>query len=132
MRILVDECVFKPLVDALQNAAHDVVWARQIAHGASDEEILALAYQDGRVIVTEDKDFGTLTIRLKRPCVGLIVIAFGMFQGSLVEIATAVTKTLNDLEETCYGSLTIIEPGRVRQRKLPDAPSPSDETDERQ
>ena len=38
---------------------------------ASDEDLLALAFREDRVLVTRDKDFGTLVVvrRLPHPCI---------------------------------------------------------------
>jgi len=40
--------------------------------GATDDEVLAKALEDGRVVVTHDSDFGTLAVREGRPFVGII------------------------------------------------------------
>lgn len=37
-----------------------------------DDEILARAYAEGRMIVTVDKDFGTLAVALGKPHYGII------------------------------------------------------------
>ena len=54
---------------------HDVRSARGELARASDEALLALAYEEGRVLVTEDKDFGELVFlrRLRHPCIVRIV-----------------------------------------------------------
>ena len=48
---------------------HDVRAARGELARASDEALLALAYEEDRVLVTEDKDFGELVFlrRLRHP-----------------------------------------------------------------
>ena len=54
---------------------HDVRSARGEYARASDEALLALAYEERRVLVTEDKDFGELVYlrRLPHPCVVRLV-----------------------------------------------------------
>jgi predicted nuclease of predicted toxin-antitoxin system len=42
----------------LANLAHDVLLAIDVNPRAPDETLLDLATQEGRVLVTEDKDFG--------------------------------------------------------------------------
>ncbi len=56
---------------ALLNAGHDVVSALDRDPRATDEDILALALEEDRVLVTEDKDFGELVFvrRLPHPCI---------------------------------------------------------------
>ena len=50
---------------------HDVLSALDRNPRAADEEILALAMEEQRVLVTEDKDFGELVFvrRLPHPCI---------------------------------------------------------------
>ncbi|HOE12825.1 MAG TPA: DUF5615 family PIN-like protein [bacterium] len=61
MRFLLDVCVSSRSLDAfLVDQGHDVLSAVAIDPRASDERLLALALEDQRVLVTEDKDFGEL------------------------------------------------------------------------
>ncbi|MXY21934.1 MAG: toxin-antitoxin system, toxin component, PIN family protein [Dehalococcoidia bacterium] len=57
--------------DTLTRLGHDVVSASDMAPGTADEEILVLAAEEGRILVTEDKDFGELVFvrRLPHPCI---------------------------------------------------------------
>ncbi len=50
---------------------HDVSSAVDVAPRASDDELLAMALAQQRVLITEDKDFGELVFvrRLPHPCV---------------------------------------------------------------
>lgn len=68
MRFLLDACVAsRTLHEALVDLGHDVLSAWEgYAHG-SDEALLALAYEEGRVLVTEDKDFGELVFLRRQP-----------------------------------------------------------------
>lgn len=61
---LADECFSVPLVRALRGAGYDIVRSADAAPGASDEEVLALAVSQTRILVTEDNDFGDLVLRL--------------------------------------------------------------------
>ena len=58
MNFLADESCAAPVVRALREAGHDVVAIAQIAPGASDEQVLEMAMSEGRVLITEDRDFG--------------------------------------------------------------------------
>lgn len=73
MKVLLDTCVAGPVVaPALDAAGHDVVWAGDWASDPGDEAILARAYQEGRVLVTLDKDFGELAVRQGQPHRGIV------------------------------------------------------------
>jgi len=58
-RYLADECFSGPMLRALLKAGFDVKRSADIAPGASDPEVLALAYNNGRILLTEDADFAS-------------------------------------------------------------------------
>ena len=61
MKFLLDVCAAsRPLHTALLDLGHDVLSARDHFPHASDEALLALAHEEKRVLITEDKDFGEL------------------------------------------------------------------------
>ena len=61
MKFLLDVCAAsQPLLTKLTNLGHDVLSARDHCPHASDQALLALAREEGRVLITEDKDFGEL------------------------------------------------------------------------
>jgi predicted nuclease of predicted toxin-antitoxin system len=46
----------------LQAAGHDVIWSGDWPTDPGDIEILAFASQEKRILITLDKDFGTLAV----------------------------------------------------------------------
>lgn len=75
MRILANENLPSRLIEALRAREHDVVWARTEMPGASDRAMVARAQKEGRIIITQDKDFGELAFRLGLlgPC-GIVLV----------------------------------------------------------
>ena len=72
MRFLLDVCAAsRTLCRTLVDAGHDVLSASDGYADAPDEDLLAMAYEQDRVLVTKDKDFGKLIFvrRLAHPCV---------------------------------------------------------------
>ena len=67
MRFLADENIPGDAVTELETAGHDIVWVRTVAPGSKDEDILALAVREERIILTFDKDFGELAWRTGLP-----------------------------------------------------------------
>ena len=67
MRWLADECVAAPLVARLREAGLDVTYMAEIAPAATDPEAIARAHHEGRLLLTEDKDFGELVFRWNWP-----------------------------------------------------------------
>jgi predicted nuclease of predicted toxin-antitoxin system len=62
VKLLLDTCVWGGALKELEAAGHDVEWAGNWPEDPGDEEILARAYDEKRVLVTLDKDFGELAI----------------------------------------------------------------------
>lgn len=122
MHILIDECFPKRMCLELRLLGHDVAWAREICPGQSDVDVLALATREGRIVVTEDRDFGDLTMRDGKPSAGVVIAHAARFSGDLAVVVTGLCAVIDKLGSGLQGHLTVIEPGRVRQRALPEAP----------
>ena len=76
MKFLLDACAAsRTLHKALIDLGHDVLSAGEGYTHATDEALLALAYEEARVLVTEDKDFGELVFlrRQPHPCIVRLV-----------------------------------------------------------
>ena len=94
---------------------HDVLSASENDPRATDEELLALAFREQRVLVTEDKDFGELVFvrRLPHPCII-------RFVDMRVEDKVAAMKELIQRHEDamCEGSLIVVTQSRIRFRSI--------------
>ena len=90
MKFLLDVCVSsRSLESFLVGRTHDVLSAVAVAPRASDERLLALALQDERVLVTEDKDFGELVFvrRLPHgPIIRLVELTVDQQVGGMAEL----------------------------------------------
>ena len=73
-KFLVDESCPRAVVLALREAGYDAIYAAETYRRASDPELIALADAEGRVIVTEDFDFGELLIRRQLKARGAIIL----------------------------------------------------------
>ena len=61
MRFLIDNALPPRLADLLLMAGHDAIHVRQYyMHAASDEEILARALSEGRIVISADSDFSAI------------------------------------------------------------------------
>ena len=74
MRFLLDESADYPLADFLIALGHDVT---AIAHdypfALKDDEVLAIATAEQRILITNDKDFGELIFRRRLSHAGVIL-----------------------------------------------------------
>ncbi len=103
MRFLADECCDAGLVAALRQDGHDVVYALEAMRGATDEMVLARAFSEDRIVLTEDKDFGELVYALGRPACGIVLLRFDVSDRALK--TPRVRYLLDHYAERLVGSL---------------------------
>lgn len=113
MKLLLDTCVWGGVRTELVAAGYDVVWTGDWSEDPGDEEILATAYSESRILITLDKDFGELAIVRGTAHCGIL---------RLVNLSTRqqATVSLRVLElygnELASGAIVTAELGRVRIR----------------
>lgn len=59
---------------SLRKEGHDVLYVLEMQPGTPDELVLKNAFRESRILLTEDKDFGELVYRLKKPAAGIVLI----------------------------------------------------------
>ena len=72
MKFLVDVCAGNRLANWLKDHGYDVLEVRDREPTMEDAEILHWANVEERVVVTMDKDFGTLAVALNQPHNGIV------------------------------------------------------------
>jgi predicted nuclease of predicted toxin-antitoxin system len=117
MRFLANENFPGDAVVALREAGHDVAWIRTDAPGAPDIEVLAIAQQEERVLITFDKGFGELAFRSHLSASSGIIL-FRISAPSSVHVAKAAVAALK-VRENWTGHFSVIEDRRVRIKPLP-------------
>ena len=120
MKLLLDSCVWGGAPAVLRDAGHDVVWAGEWAEDPGDEEILARAHREGRILVTLDKDFGELAILWGMPHSGILRIVNFSARRQAHVCLQALALRGEDLQR---GAIVTAEPGRLRTRP-PDGDQP--------
>lgn len=117
MKLLLDTCVWGHARKELALGGHDAVWAGDWPEDPGDEEILTRAYDEGRILVTLDKDFGEHAIVRRMPHCGIVrLVGFAARQQ-----AAACARVLERHgKELLTGAIVTVEPGRLRFRP-PDA-----------
>lgn len=118
MRLLVDECVARPLFEALLRHFDDALYVADVRPAAPDTDVLEWAVNEKRVLVTEDYDFGELVFHRQLRAEAVVIIAPGALGVDLVGDAGSVAKRLVAVSAELPGRLTIVERRRLRQRPL--------------
>lgn len=115
MRFLLDVCAAsRRMQNALVAQGHDVLSAIERNPRATDEEILALAIEERRILVTEDKDFGELVFvrRLPHPCIVRFV------EMTVTEKVKAMRELIEQHPDLLNeGALIVVTQSRVRIRR---------------
>jgi predicted nuclease of predicted toxin-antitoxin system len=73
MRFIVDESTGAAVVEQLRSLGHDVVAVAEEMPQADDTDILKRAASEGRVVLTNDKDFGDLAFRSGQAHRGIVL-----------------------------------------------------------
>lgn len=116
MRLLADECCDASLVSALRADGHDVLYALEAFPGAVDEQILDRAFSEHRLLLTEDKDFGELVYRLRRPVRGIILLRFDVVNRALK--VPRLRDLLTYEKDRLSGCFVVLEANKIRIRSL--------------
>lgn len=74
MRFLVDENIGPGIARWLRSEGHDVFSVYDSARGSSDEDIIRMAFNENRILITSDKDFGEKIYREQYPHHGVILL----------------------------------------------------------
>ena len=115
MRFLADESCDFAVVRALRADGHDVVAVSQTHRGAPDDIVIDLAVREGRVLLTEDRDFGQLVLDSNLPATGVIYIRFPMIVRE--SLARVVADYVARAGPSLVDQFVVIQPGRVRVRR---------------
>jgi hypothetical protein len=116
MRFLANENFPGAAVRAIEAAGHDVIWVRTVAPGSSDSDVLAWATREERTLLTFDKDFGEVARRSTLPpkC-GVVVFRIPVPKPG--EVGQRLAELITSREDWA-GHFSVVEPGRIRMRRI--------------
>ncbi|MEW6357691.1 MAG: DUF5615 family PIN-like protein [Planctomycetota bacterium] len=112
MRFLADESCDFAVVRALRDAGHNILAICETKPRADDEEVIRLALDDQRIVLTEDKDFGQLIYAHGKMTLGVILLRFPASARPL--LPDAVSEMINRQGENLKGAFVVVQPGRTR------------------
>jgi predicted nuclease of predicted toxin-antitoxin system len=116
LKFLADEFCDTGLVASLRNDDHDVLYVLEKKSGIPDDEVLLVAYNQGRILLKEDKDFGELVYRLKKPSRGIILIRIDVKQRSMKW--ARLKKLIENYGDRLAGHFVVIDSQKFRFRPL--------------
>ncbi len=74
MRSIVDECTGHSVARWLREQKHDVYSVYDESRGMNDDDILKKAFDENWILITNDKDFGEMVFKEKRPHKGVVYL----------------------------------------------------------
>lgn len=119
MHFLLDESADNRFIDHLERLGHDVkTVTRDFMPSIDDVEVLTHAYEEQRILITMDKDFGELVVRRRLSHTGVI-----LFRIKTVDIGTMtrlLDYVLDNFPDQLHHLLVVTERGvRVRHFSQP-------------
>lgn len=117
IKILTDENISPKVVTFLRNTGINVRDVKEEQwYGRSDEELLQVAYQEDRFVLTHDADFGALAIHQGKPCYGILYLRLNNMQPAM--IVQVLAGFMQKDVEIAPHTILVIEEKRVRLRRI--------------
>jgi predicted nuclease of predicted toxin-antitoxin system len=116
VKLAADECCDALLVNGLRQDGHDVWYVMESARGMDDQSILGRAAAEDRVLVTEDKDFGELVVRLGLPAHGIVLLRIDPAHSDAKLLR--LREVLDQHGARLAGSFTVVDRWKTRFRPL--------------
>jgi predicted nuclease of predicted toxin-antitoxin system len=117
--LLADENIHADVVAWLRTEGHDVLYAAESLSGSSDYELLRVAQEQARILITDDKDFGELVFFRRMVSNGVVLIRLS--SSSIAVRLTRLAEAWPGIEAQARGTnrFVVIGDRAVRIRALP-------------
>lgn len=116
MKLVVDESVDFAIIEILRKAGFHIHAIVEHNPGWSDDEVLKFAFDYPALLITEDKDFGELTYRLRKPNQGILLVR--LTYSSANQKAKAVLEVIEHHADKLHAAFSVLDEHRLRIRPL--------------
>jgi predicted nuclease of predicted toxin-antitoxin system len=122
VRFLIDECLPARIAELLRAAGHDCAHVYELGLGGQpDEQIMAAADRENRILVSADTDFGELLANA--PVLAPSVILLRRTDKQARSLTAVILANLAQItDDLAAGALVVISDARIRARRLPMKP----------
>ena len=114
MRFLVDECTGPAVARWLADQGHDAFSVFDEAPGIPDEEVIRRAYDERRVLITNDKDFGEKVYREGYPHCGCGVVLLRLDNERSANKISVLRNLLSEYADRLFDRLVVVTQEQVR------------------
>ena len=116
MKLVADESVDFEIVGALRKSGYEVIAVVEESPSIPDHEVLRLAQSHEALLITEDKDFGELVVRLQLGHRGVLLIRLIGLES--IRKGVLVNEALKHNFEKLKDNFSVLDEGRLRIRQL--------------
>lgn len=116
MKFLADESCDYGVIVALRRAGHNVLAIVQVMPGADDSRVIRLAADQGRFLLTEDKDFGRLVFAHGFKVKGVIFIRYP--ENERGQLVRDFLRLIKSYLKKLAGHFIVLEPRKIRFTRL--------------
>ena len=114
VRLLIDESTGQAVVEHLRNLGYDVAAVAELMPQAPDEEVIAYAYREQRVLISNDLDFGEKVYRDGYPHAGVLLLRLADDRAATkIRVVTAI---LEEHAERLPGCFAVASEQSIRIR----------------
>jgi predicted nuclease of predicted toxin-antitoxin system len=120
VKFLVDQNRSPRLAELLREAGHDAVHTFELGfERAEDDELVTLAREQGRVVISGDTDFGAL-LALANATAPSVILFRSRHHRLADEQSAVILAHLDDIADDLEaGAVAVIADDRIRIRRLP-------------
>jgi predicted nuclease of predicted toxin-antitoxin system len=114
MKFLFDQSADFRLIAHLRERGHNVeAISRNYSHGLADEDVLAIARAERRILVVADRDFGELIFHQGLAHAGVIFFRLpgAQLHTKIAQLNTVLDEYADELER---GEFLVVTPGQIR------------------
>ena len=114
MKFLFDQSADFRLIPHLRELGHDVAAiSRNYPHSLPDEDVLAIAREEERILVVADRDFGELIFHQELVHAGVVFFRLpgATLQTKIEHLNTVLDEHTEELER---GEFLVVTPGQIR------------------
>lgn len=96
-RFLVDVNVGLSVAESLRDSGHDATFAGEVDWRMPDRDMLSLAHDEQRIILTMDTDFGELVYHSRQPHAGVLLLRMpGANRDEKVQVVQEIVSRYGD------------------------------------
>ena len=114
MKFLFDQSADFRLIPHLRQLGHDVqAISQNYPHSLADEDVLAIAREERRILVVADRDFGELIFHQQLVHAGVIFFRLpgAQLHTKIEHFNTVLQEHANEIE---HGAFLVVSPGQIR------------------